>query len=103
MPLSAGVQRAFRRASQRVCQAPWMAFPMRVLHNLDILGGAMLRDPVRAGQAARWGSIRTSAALHTAWRKLDEALSDERTALAALAAGPAWRAWHAKNSITVML
>lgn len=92
VPPSAEIQRAFRRSAQKICQVPWMSFPMGMLHSTDLVGGVALRDPVRAGQAARWGVIRTSAALHEAWSELDSALSDDRNAPIAMGDGPHRRA-----------
>lgn len=101
--LNPAVLQAFRRATQRMCQAPWMAFPSQVLLHGDLLGGVALRDPVRMGRAARWHVIRTSAVLHAAWDDIDRAAESDEAALAAVARGDYRRQWHRGNSIIVML
>lgn len=56
--LDGNILKVFRRATQQVTQAQWMAFPRALLVNGDLAGGVALRDPARMGRASRWALIR---------------------------------------------
>lgn len=80
-----------------------MAFAPQVLEHADLLGGVVVRDPVRSSQAARGSVIRLFVGFCEAWSGFDRDLMGNQIALGVFREGPLRRAWHRDNSLTAML
>lgn len=92
--------RAYRVAAQKVCAAPWMAFPPILLHNAVLLALlASVPDIDADCTAARWAVVGRSAALRDTWRCFEVARHSDEAAVAVLAASAHARPWHAHSSM----